>query len=388
MKPIKHLQKLQPSYIREILSEATAEGVISLAGGLPAEHSFPMPLLQEGFAELGLQRGLFQYGETAGYQPLLEELRQHYPMDSQHQAIICNGSQQGLDLVARTFIAPGNGVVVEAPSYLGALQVFYIGQAKLLSVPQERDGPNLMALEQVFREQKPKLFYAVPDFHNPTGCCWSLSIRKAVAALCIRYGVMLLEDAPYRDLRFSGDALPMVSSFCPEHALVLRSFSKTVTPGIRLGVLSGPEQWIEPIMKVKQAADLHTNVPMQFLLLKLLQHQDFNAHLQNTCQRYHEQYEFMSDELNQKLGTNLKFNSVQGGMFLWGTIESECKCQGETDIILAKNALKNGVAVVPGGVFYPEGFNTKPALRLNFSHGSKEQISEGISRLKDVMAEL
>ncbi len=377
-----HIQQMKPSYIREILSDATAEGVISLAGGLPAPDHFPMALMTEALQSLAESPALFQYGETAGYSPLLDYFRKTYNLNEQQRGIVCTGSQQGLDLIARTFLNAGDGVAVESPSYLGALQIFGIAQARIETVSQSRAGPDLNRLEAIFSQNSIKLFYAVPDFHNPTGMCWSLETRKSVAELCVRYGVILVEDAPYRELRFSGEALPLVSSFCPEQSLVLRSFSKIATPGMRLGLLTGPSAWVESITVIKQAADLHSALPMQAVLLSLLRSSGFKAHLASLCNLYGARYKHLSECLLQNLGEEYTFDAVQGGMFIW------LKVPTGDPMLMAKKALHNGVAIVPSTVFYApsvvESGRVELAFRLNFSHANNAQLTTAVERLKTI----
>ncbi|OEF28110.1 PLP-dependent aminotransferase family protein [Vibrio rumoiensis] len=373
------LQQIQPSYIREILSDAQAEGVISLAGGLPDGNTFPIALMEQSLKSLPERPALFQYGHTAGFAPLLDYFREQYQLLENHQALVCTGSQQGLDLIARAFVNPGDKVVMEAPSYLGALQVFGLAQANVISVSQQADGPNLEELEACFANQAPKLFYAVPDFHNPTGVSWSLAVRHKVAQLCQQYGVTLVEDVPYRELRFKGEMLPLVSSFCPDQALVLRSYSKIAAPGMRMGVVTGKDEWIAPLIKVKQCADLHSSVPMQAVLLDLLRHPHFDQHIATLRSIYQERYQCLAEQLRAKLPQGCAFNEVEGGMFIWVTVP-ECD-----DFALAKAALKNKVAVVPSTVFYQQGEKITPALRLNFTNATVEELAEAVDRLVTVI---
>lgn len=352
------LQQVKSSYIREILAAASDKNVISLAGGLPDEKTFPIDLMKPTLENLANMPEVFQYGSTAGYAPLLEFLNGYFKLPETHAAMITTGSQQGLDLIARAYVNPGDKVVMEAPSYLGAMQVFGLVQADIVTVSQTEFGPNLEELEQCFAEQKPKMFYAVPDFHNPTGVCWALETRQKVAELCIQYNVAFIEDAPYRELRFSGEALPLVSDFCPQHSIVLRSFSKIASPGLRIGVLTGKSSYLEPLIKIKQGADLHSSVPMQALLHGLLQHDNFETHISTICELYKSRYDVMYAELEKQLPSNCVLKPVDGGMFVWVEIP-ECDT-----FELAKSLLANGVAVVPSPVFYPEGSEIKAALRL------------------------
>lgn len=376
------LQKIQPSYIREILSAARAPSVISLAGGLPDNSTFPLALMKKSLSELANKAELFQYGNTAGYLPLLNHFRACYQLPSSHDGIVCTGSQQGLDLIARAFINPQDNIVMEAPSYLGALQVFGLAQANIENVSQQEYGSDLQELEACFATKNIKIFYAVPDFHNPTGVCWSLVVRKKVAQLCQQYHVTLVEDVPYRELRFKGDELPLVSSFCPDNSLVLRSFSKIATPGIRLGLVTGKTDWISALNRVKQGADLHSSVPMQAVLLDLLQHNDFENHLTTLRKLYQKRYNKLAEQISLKLPAQCQFNAVDGGMFIWLSLP-ECDVES-----LAKSALAQGVAVVPSSAFYQHRHNVPPALRLNFTHATEVELEEAINRLAKVLKQL
>lgn len=378
MKISQHLQSLQPSYIREILSAASAQDVVSLAGGLPDSEHLPVKLLTQALSNLQATPEVFQYGETAGYPALLEYLSGAYELGADAKLLITNGSQQGLDLIARAFLDPDDVVVMEAPSYLGALQVFGLAKATIVSVAQTATGPNLEQLKAVFETRAPKLFYAVPDFHNPTGVRWTVEVRKNVAQLCRQYGVALIEDAPYRELSFSGQHYPLASSFCPDLAITLRSFSKISSPGLRLGAVSGPQAWISSLVKVKQAADLHTSLPVQASLLTLLQHPSFPKHLDTIRTVYAQRCQTLGQQLAEKL-PNCYFKNVQGGMFLWLTLPDL------DTMAFAKQALLNGVAVVPSNVFYADQEHASPALRLNFSNSNQQQLALGVERLSSTL---
>ena len=268
---------------------------------------------------------------------------------------------------------------MEAPSYLGALQVFGLAQAKIHSIEQTSDGPDLNQLEAAFATGSIKLFYGVPDFHNPTGVCWSLAVRKAVAELCNRYTVALVEDVPYRELRFSGDALPLVSSFCQDNAFVMRSFSKISSPGLRLGMVSAPNKWLAALVKVKQASDLHTGLPMQAVLLSLLTDEAFPKHLDMVRLNYHQRYQVLYQALQPLLGEHCECDQVQGGMFVW------LKLLKADPMAVTQSLLKRNVAVVPGDVFYSRPELSKPALRLNFTHSSLAQLELAVGRLSEVL---
>ncbi|MFT7128059.1 MAG: 2-aminoadipate transaminase [Gammaproteobacteria bacterium] len=373
----RHLTEIQPSYIREILDAAVAPGVISLAGGLPASDLFPLQLFQKALDSVSTVPEVFQYGATQGYTPLLEHLRRTNKIPETHDTMVCNGSQQALDLIARAFIDPNDSVAMEAPSYLGALQVFGISQARIETVPQLIDGPDLNALETLFDKGNIKLFYAVPDFHNPTGICWSLDCRQKVADLCRHYNVALIEDAPYRSLRFHGRELPLVSSFCPERAFVLNSFSKISAPGIRIGTVTAPQEWLSTLITIKQSSDLHTNSPLQAMLLFLLMHRDFSSHIDNIRGEYAMRYTALTTAIKDQLTMDYTHNPVEGGMFIW------LKLPGHDPLKVARAALEEGLAVVPGDVFFQKSSNTEreSALRLNFSHTHPDRLNESVARL-------
>lgn len=373
------LQQIQSSYIREILNAASDKNVISLAGGLPDEKTFPIDLMKPTLERLSDMPEVFQYGNTAGYGPLLKHLNTRYNLPQSHSAMICTGSQQGLDLIARAYVNPGDTVVMEAPSYLGAMQVFGLVQANIETVSQTESGPDLAQLEHCFSTQSPKMFYAVPDFHNPTGVCWSLETRLQVAKLCIQYNVAFIEDAPYRELRFNGDPIALVSEFCPDHSIVLRSFSKIASPGLRIGAVTGKTSYLEPLIKVKQGADLHSSVPMQALLLGLLENDKFDQHIDSIRALYKERYLKLFSQLQNKLPEKCQLKPVDGGMFIWLSLP---KCD---TFDLAKLLLTKGVAVVPSPVFYPSSSNADTALRLNFTNSTLEELEKAVDCLTSVL---
>ncbi|MGD8171329.1 PLP-dependent aminotransferase family protein [Vibrio sp. TRT 21S02] len=375
MEIAKSLQQIKSSYIREILAAANDPNVISLAGGLPDAQTFPIELMKPTLASLSDLPEVFQYGGTQGYPPLLQHLRLRFQLTQAHDVMVTTGSQQGLDLIARAYINPGDKVVMEAPSYLGAMQVFGLVQADILTVEQTEVGPNIEQLQACFEQHTPKMFYAVPDFHNPTGVCWSLETRQQVASLCQQYNVALIEDAPYRELRFAGDALPLVSDFCPQHSIVLRSFSKIASPGLRIGTVSGKKDYLAPLIKIKQGADLHSSIPMQALLLGLLTHENFPQHMQDICTLYKTRYQVLYSELREKLPDGCHLQPIKGGMFVWLSLPP---CD---TFSLAQTMLENGVAVVPSPVFYPKENDASSALRLNFTNASPQQLKQAVIRL-------
>ncbi|MGX9416842.1 aminotransferase-like domain-containing protein [Vibrio sp. WJH972] len=373
------VQGIKPSYIREILAAASDTNVISLAGGLPDEQTFPLELMKPTIDSLLSTPSVFQYGGTVGYPPLLDHLHQRYELPESHSVMTTTGSQQGLDLIARAYINPGDTIAMEAPCYLGAMQVFNLACANLVTVSQEKDGPNINQLEECFRSEQPKLFYSVPDFHNPTGVCWSLQKRHAVANLCMQYNVTLIEDAPYRELRFSGETLPMVSDLCPLLSIVLRSFSKIASPGLRVGSISTTKEYLVPIIKVKQGADLHSSVPPQAMLLGLLKHPHYSLHLESIRHQYKEKRDALVNALEQHLPEQCEIYAPQGGMFVWVTLPP---CD---PFEFARTMLEQHIAIVPSPVFYPDSYNADPAIRLNYTNASSEELNTAVQRVAETL---
>lgn len=375
-------KQLKGSFIREILALTQQPGIISFAGGLPDPALFPAAALQE--AAMAIHRNgeekLYQYGESAGDRDLRRWIAEHW-VDSGDQApdvIITTGSQQALDLTARCLLNPGDGVAIEA-SYLGAIQLFNANQATLHPVPTDDDGPDLEVLEVLFRLKKIRWFYAIPDFQNPRGTSYSLERRHGLVELAERYGAWILEDAPYSALRYRGEALPSLQSLLPRQVIHFGSFSKIIAPGLRLGWVSAPEIIRKEIVKMKQAADLHSSSYDQQLILAFLRSGALPDHLQQLKQSYRQRLQVMTNNLDQQLGHRIKRTDPSGGMFVWVEME-----QGMDATALLQQAIKQGVAFVPGEAFYSSG-GGKNCLRLNFTNSEPVQITEGIRRLSEMI---
>ncbi|WP_221074417.1 PLP-dependent aminotransferase family protein [Agarivorans aestuarii] len=369
------VQQTKPSYIRNILKVTQQFDMLSLAGGLPDAELFPLDILAQAAAELAQSPSIFQYGATEG----LTELRQWLLNDDNlnEDVLITTGSQQALDLIARSYLNPRDKVLCEAPSYLGALQVFDLAEAEIHTVIAESDGPNLAELEQQLAKHKIKLFYAVPDFQNPSGHCWSLSKRKAVASLLAKYKVALIEDAPYRQLRYQGEPLPTVSELSSYAAFYLGSFSKIATPGMRVGYVRANQALLEPLKKVKQASDLHSAQPMQMMLLATVRHPLFAEHLTKLTNTYRARRDYLAALLKQQLKNELEFDVPEGGMFIWA------KLTRHKAMPLAEAALQQKVAVVPGDEFWPSNHTVDyHAIRLNFTALTEAQLEQAVARLK------
>jgi 2-aminoadipate transaminase len=276
---------------------------------------------------------------------------------------------------------PGDTVVVGSPSYLGALQTFSMYESVLRGVPLLADGIDVQGMGGIVEAERPKLFYAVPNFQNPSGITYSAETRRAVAGLLDRPGTYLVEDDPYGDLRFRGNELPPIRSYLPRTTILLGSFSKTVAPGLRIGWLCAHRALMDKLVVAKQASDLHTSYLGQCVLAQYLRDNDLDAHVRTIRSAYRRQRDLMVEMIEAHCPPDVSITRPEGGMFLWMTLAERM-----SSLDLFRRALEAKVAFVPGAPFYING-NGDSALRLNYSNCSEDQIDEGIRRLAKVMAE-
>jgi 2-aminoadipate transaminase len=373
------LKQFKSSFIRDILAVTQQPQVISLAGGLPDPALFPLEQLKIAADGIHAKVGssLYQYSATEG----LSGLRDYIAASlsdvelQKSQILITTGAQQGLDLISRILLAPGSTVVLEAPAYLGALQVFGANQAKIHSIASGPDGPDLDALEFYAKTHQIQCFYTVSDFHNPTGVCYSLAQRQRLLDLAERYDFWILEDAPYRALRYTGETLPSLQSLSPGRVIQLGSFSKIIAPGLRLGWISANQEVIKSAVNLKQATDLHSSAYDQHLILGFLLQGYLPDHLQRLKSDYAGKMNLMGDALESQLGEKLRFKRPDGGMFIWATLDP-----GIDTHELFDRAITKGVAFVPGAAFY-ENNSVNHSMRLNFTNSSEDDILKGINRL-------
>ncbi len=383
------------SVIRELLKLTEKPDIISFAGGIPDPDTFPREILAE-IADDEIQqnyRKSLQYTTTEGKRPLrralidfLAEDDIHYEMD---ELIITSASQQGLDLVAKTFLDPGDMVLCSLPTYLGATQAFRAFQARLVGVPLLDDGMDMDALEQAVRNAKKsggklKLIYVVPDFQNPTGVCWSEEKRLRLLEIASREGLLVVEDMPYRGLRFSGENKPAVASLDKEDRVILLfTFSKLLSAGLRLGAMAAKAEIVDKFVAMKQATDLCTPSLTQRLAARFMEEHSLTEHIRKICPRYREKRDAMVRALSQHMpgGEDISWTEPEGGLFVWLRLPKEVDARQMVD-----RALEHKVAYVPGEPFFVDG-SGQNTLRLSFSLVSPEQIEEGISRLSQVIAE-
>jgi 2-aminoadipate transaminase len=384
----RRMTRMPPSAVREILKVAEQPDVLSFAGGLPAPELFPIAEIADAYAKVLADEGraALQYSTTEGFGPLREwvvaRLARRGIRASADQVLITNGSQQGIDLVARTVLDPGDTVAVESPSYLAALQTFAGCEADFLIVGSDDDGMQVEALERAVEiGPSPKLVYVVPEFHNPKGTTLSLERRARLVRLCQVHRIPLLEDDPYGELRFRGEPPPPLAAIDDGGVVVhLGTFSKTLAPGMRLGWLVGPREIVRAATIVKQAADLHTGTLAQRAAASLLARFDYDGHLAGLRRAYGERCLAMLAALEQHLPPGTRWTNPDGGLFVWAELPSGISA----DDVFA-DALREKVAFVPGSAFFADSPRHE-FLRLNYSNRPPELIAEGMARLGRVVS--
>lgn len=380
----------QAEFVSSILGAAADPSIISFAGGLPNPVSFPVDAINKAAAKVLEKNGIvaLQYSGTQGYAPLRSFICDRYKklMDldfDPSDIIITNGSQQALDMFSAVMIDAGDEIMVESPSYLAALQTFHLYDPVVLPVQLNDDGLDLEDLKKVISEHKPKFIYVIPNFQNPTGLTYSEEVRVKVAELLKGTDIMVLEDNPYGELRFTGEAGHSFHYFLGEQCCMLGTFSKIIAPGMRLGWIACKEPTVKAkLLAYKSTMDLHTNIFGQMVLAQYLEDNDVDAHIEKTRVLYKEKAEFMMDCMKKYLPAEVEYTKPEGGMFLWATMP-----EGVNAVDVYNAAVKKGVAVCPGDPFYEyeRGVRT---MRINYSNASNEAIEKGIKILSDVIKDL
>jgi 2-aminoadipate transaminase len=372
-------EQLQSSAIREILKVTMRPEVISFAGGLPSPETFPVERMKAAFDKVLSEQGktALQYGPTDGYAPLREFLAKSLSTEnctiSPEQIMMVSGSQQGLDLIGKVLVDEGSKVLVETPSYLGALQAFSVYQPQFESVDTDEHG--LIPASVAAKGAGARLMYALPNFQNPTGRTLSVERRYELVETCARMGIPLIEDNPYGDLCYSGEPLPKMLNMNPSGVIYMGSFSKVLTPGIRLGYVVAPVPLIRKMEQAKQAADLHTAQLTQMVVYEVIKDGFLNEHIPTIRSFYSKQCNVMLEAMSQHFPASVKWTRPEGGMFIWVTLPAHIDSKQLLDEAIAQN-----VAFVPGGPFYANEVE-KNTLRLSFVTVSPERIHEGIAKL-------
>ncbi|MBE7536096.1 MAG: PLP-dependent aminotransferase family protein [Anaerolineales bacterium] len=391
------MQRMTSSVIRELLKLTEQPDIISFAGGLPAPEVFPIQKFREACAyvleNLGPQS--LQYGATDGYLPLREMIARHTSRFSAEvnadNILITSGSQQALDFIGRLFINRGDYIVLESPTYLGALQAWNAFGAQYIPVRSDEHGMVVDELEAALRIG-PKFIYVLPNFQNPGGSTLPLERRKQLVKIADKYGVPIIEDDPYGQLRYEGEHIPSIVSLDSEYrgpngghysgnVIYLSTFSKLLAPGLRLGWVVAPPEVIQKLAVTKQAADLHTSSFNQYVAYEVAKGGFLDEHVKLIRATYKERRDVMIEMMEEMFPSGVTWRKPHGGMFLWSVLP-----EGMDSSEMLKRAIERKVAFVPGEPFHPNG-GGKNTLRLNFSYSSPEIIREGMARLAETLKE-
>ncbi len=385
----RRLSQLQTSEIREILKLTAQPEMISFAGGLPAPELFPVEEIIEACVSVLREdgRAALQYSATEGYAPLRTWIaarlnRTRGTSFDPDNILITSGSQQALDLTGKVFLDEGDVVLCESPTYLAAISAFRAYGCQFKEVPTDDGGMLPDALEEILKTTPHvKLIYAIPDFQNPTGRTWRMQRRKRLYELAEHYGVIVVEDDPYGELRFEGERLPPIKSFDKTgHVFLLGTFSKIFCPGYRIGWIAGDRDAIAKYVLVKQGADLQCNTLAQREIMRYLALFDIDAHIEIIKNAYRRRRDVAVRTMERQFPAAVSFTRPQGGLFTWATLPAHIDAHRLLEKSLAQN-----VAFVPGGAFYPNGGHEN-TLRINYSNMPEARIEEGLTRLGGVLS--
>jgi 2-aminoadipate transaminase len=382
-----HVLKLETSIIREVLKISSRPGVISFAGGLPAPEMFPISELKRISVEVLEKYGhlSIQYSLSRGIAELRELLAKRATEQGAPSTIdnilMTNGSQQAIELIARVFIEPGDYILTENPTYLGALQAFNYYRARYCTVPMDEHGMIVDKAAKQIEKYRPKFIYCVSNFQNPTGVTMSTERRKQLVELAAEYNIPLVDDDPYSDIRFAGQPLPSIKSFGGDGVVSLQTFSKIVAPGFRIGWMNGPNHIIAQFEKVKQCVDLHTSTHGQYMMYEFLAQGLLQPHIEKIKADYLAKRNVMIQTMKEKFPKGITWTEPEGGLFLWVELPEHMSARE-----LFPKAIEMKVAYVIGAPFFPNK-GKENTLRLNFSNCTHEGIREGIGRLGKLFKE-
>ncbi len=385
----KRMDNIKASEIRELLKLTQQPNIISFAGGMPAPESFPIEELVKIGKDVLENTGTLalQYGPTEGYQPLRDAIAKRMAKVKvgvkAENILVTSGSQQGLDFAAKIFINPGDIIVCESPTYLGAINAFKAYEPKFIEVSTDKDGMDMEELEEVLKNnENVKFIYVIPDFQNPSGKTWSIERRIKLVELANKYNIGIIEDNPYGELRFEGEVLPAVKHFDTEGRVAfLGTFSKILCPGLRLGWVVADKEFLNKFILVKQGADLQSSTISQMEVAKFLETYNIDQHIQKIIDIYKVRRDVMIKTMEEEFPEGVSFTYPEGGLFTWVVLPEYMNARE-----LALKALEQNVAYVPGGSFFPNGGNEN-TFRLNYSNMNEEKIVEGIKRLGKVIKE-
>ena len=388
----RRVENLKPSAIREIFKYAADPAVVSLSAGNPAPEAFPIREIGEITTRIMSERPIdaLQYSITEGYAPLREYLKtslkaQHNIGREFDDILITAGAQQVMDLATKSLCNEGDTIICESPSFIGSLNTFRSYNVNLCGVEMEEDGIHLGQLENALKTEKNVRFiYTIPNFQNPSGITMSLEKRRAVYRLAKQYGVLILEDNPYGDIRFSGEHIQSIKSM-DEDGIVLYagSFSKVIAPGLRVGYAVAPIEPLQKMIVCKQGEDVHTNILAQIICHEFITKYDFDAHLANLRTIYRGKGQLMMKLLDEHLAPKITYPKVEGGLFIW------CRLPEGADMMdFCKQAVLRKVAVVPGNAFLTGESEPCQCFRVNFSTPTDEQMEKGVTILGQLVREI
>lgn len=379
---------IKASEIRELLKLTEKPEILSFAGGLPAAELFPLDKIAEVAEEVVQEDGkkAMQYQSTEGFNPLRKIIIEQRltPMGIKadlENIMITSGSQQGLEFSAKLFINEGDVIITESPSYLGAINAFKVYNPKFVEIEMDKDGMKMDALEEALKNNKNvKYIYTIPDFQNPSGVTLSLERRKKLIELANKYDVLILEDCPYSELKFTDKKLPSLKSLDTEDRVIhLGTFSKTFAPGLRIGWIVACPEIINKYVMIKQGADLQSSSLDQRIAARFMEKHDLNQHIASIIGIYKNRRDIMFNAIEKYWPENVEYTKSEGGLFTWVKLRDDLKSKE-----VMEDALKENVAYVPGDSFFPNGGKYN-YFRLNYSCMNEEQIEEGMKRLGNVL---
>ena len=385
------MEHVSGSAIRELFKLLGDPEIISFGGGNPAKETFPVDMVMGICDDLLTQKGtvLLQYGATEGYGPYLDAYIDYVGKEKGIKAdrsnvLAITGSMQGIDLICRAFINPGDAIMVESPTFLGALQTFNLAQAKLVPVSMDEEGVIIEELEEKIKLHRPKLYYCIPTFQNPTGRTLSLERRRRVAELAAKYDMVVIEDDPYCELRYRNEPLPCIKTFDDAgQVILLNSFSKTLSPGIRVGAALGAPEKIRKLTICKQSADTHTANITQAIAAEFMARGLMKPHIESILPGYNSKMNAMLDAIDEFFPKECQCTRPDGGLFIWGKMPD-----GVLTLPLFERAVKEyKVAFVPGEHFFCDPAIGRSTLRLNFSSEPIDRICKGIEMLGGLLKE-
>nr|MBN2278013.1 PLP-dependent aminotransferase family protein [candidate division Zixibacteria bacterium] len=377
-----HVRGLSTSIIREILKISSQPGVISLAGGYPSPDMFPIEDLKESAVAIidEFKSVALQYSFSMGipqFREVIAERETNLGAKSRMENIlITSGSQQGIELLARAFVNPGDYIVTENPTYVGALQAFNYYKPRYAPVEMDHDGMLVDQVEDAIRKYKPKFIYTVSTFQNPTGITMTTERKKALIDIAVRNNIPIVDDNPYGELRFYGENLPTMKSLGGDAVISLGTFSKIVAPGFRIGWMNAPVSILSMFEKIKQGCDLHTSTFSQFVLYHFIKSGKLSAHIPKIIKSYRAKRDLMIHALEKHFPPGITWTKPEGGLFLWCELPLSMSASE-----LLQEAIKEKVTYVYGRPFFPDGKKGDNTFRLNFSNASHEMLSSAIERL-------